>query len=507
MGWFPDGTKLLAQATSLGAEHSSVWVISMLGGAPREIHEGGFAWSVSPDGSLIAFASTSFDSDIWLMGANGEEPRKIVTADEGEFLNWVVWSPDSRRITYERLGFGATGAQCSIESRDLKGGHSAVVLSDPRLATAYGGGLWWSADGRLIYSLGEAVEPSPTAVTPDANLWEIQLDAGSGQAAGKPGRITNWTEFSLAGPNATVDGKRLVFCRVSGQTDVYVGDLEASGARLKAPPRRLTLNERNDMPTAWTPDSKAVLFHSDRSGKWEIYKQALDQDSAEPFVVDQRMSAIPRLSADGAWILYEAFEKPKDIGPPAPLQLRRVPVSGGPSQLVLERSSQEYRCARAPATLCLVGDQTDDQKQLVFTAFDPVKGRGPEVTKIATKPGFGYAWDVSPDGSQIAMALPTGGNRIRLLPLAGGTPRDLVVDGWYGFSAGPDFSPDGKGFYVASTSPRGATLLYIDLTGHVTALWEQKGSLGTWGAPSPDGGHLAILGDTVDSNVWMLENF
>ena len=90
MGWFPDGTKLLAQATSLGAEHSSVWVISMLGGAPREIHEGGFAWSVSPDGSLIAFASTSFDSDIWLMGANGEEPRKIVTADEGEFL--IGWS-------------------------------------------------------------------------------------------------------------------------------------------------------------------------------------------------------------------------------------------------------------------------------------------------------------------------------------------------------------------------------------------------------------------------------
>jgi len=39
----------------------------MLGGAPRRIHEGGFAWSVSPDGSLIAFTSTSFDSDIWLI--------------------------------------------------------------------------------------------------------------------------------------------------------------------------------------------------------------------------------------------------------------------------------------------------------------------------------------------------------------------------------------------------------------------------------------------------------
>ena len=71
-------------------------------------------WSVSPDGSLIAFTSTSLSSDIWLMGPNGEDPRKIVSADEGESLNWVVWSPDSRRIAYERLHSGAAGAYSAI---------------------------------------------------------------------------------------------------------------------------------------------------------------------------------------------------------------------------------------------------------------------------------------------------------------------------------------------------------------------------------------------------------
>src|SRR5207253_393259 len=93
VGWYPDGTKLLAQVTSLGAEHSSVWVISMPGGALREIREGGYAWSVSPDGSLIAFTSTSFANDIWVMSANGEDAHKIVTAREGEVLVDVVWSP------------------------------------------------------------------------------------------------------------------------------------------------------------------------------------------------------------------------------------------------------------------------------------------------------------------------------------------------------------------------------------------------------------------------------
>ena len=81
------------------------------------------------------------------------------------------------------------------------------------------------------------------------------------------------------------------------------------------------------------------------------------------------------------------------------------------------------------------------------------------------------------------------------------------MEGWYCFNGGPDWAPDGKGFYVSSRSPRGATLLYIDVGGHAIPMWEQKGSFETWGVPSPDGRHLAILGYTVDSNVWMLENF
>jgi eukaryotic-like serine/threonine-protein kinase len=502
VGWFLEGTKLLAQATSLGAEHSSVWMISMLGGAPREIHEGGLAWSVSPDGSLIAFTSTSLDSDIWLMGANGEEPRKIVTADEGEFLIGVNWSPDSRRIAYGRLRFAS--GECTIESRDLKGGQPAVVLSDPKLARGLSG-VWWLADGRMIYSLGEA---APTFGLGDTNLWQIKVDAGSGQPAGKPGRITNWTGFSLAGPNATDDGKRLVFSRVSAQGDVYVGDLEAGGARLKTPPRRLTLDERNDWPMAWTPDSKAVIFNSDRSGNWDIYTQALDQESAEPFVATPQVDFTARLSADGAWIVYASAAKREDFFSGAPLQLRRVPVSGGPSQLVLTTHGYAgHRCARAPATLCLVGEQTEDQKQLILTALDPVRGRGSEVTRIATRSALPYNWNLSPDGSWIALQFPRGENRVRLLPLAGGAPRDLVVNASSDVPVGPDWAPDGKGFYVGSSSPRGATLLYIDVKGQPSVVWEQKGSFLTWGVPSPDGRHLAIGGFTMDSNVWMIENF
>jgi hypothetical protein len=182
-------------------------------------------------------------------------------------------------------------------------------------------------------------------------------------------------------------------------------------------------------------------------------------------------------------------------------------VSGGTSQFVLTvQGYSGHRCASAPATLCLLGEYSGDQSQLIFTAFDPVKGRGPEMLRVATKPGFRYNWDVSPDGSQVAISFPAGENRIRVFPLAG-APRDVVVNGWYGFDSGPDWSSDGKGFYVSSLSPTGVTLLYINLNGEAVALWEQKGGLHAWGLPSLDGRRLAILGYTMDSNIWLLENF
>jgi hypothetical protein len=437
-------------------------------------------------------------------GPNGEDPRKIVTADEGEYLMSVVCSPDSRRIAYERFAFGPEGARASIESRDLKGSHLVIAVSDPKLAGGFGG-FCWLADGRLIYSLGGGAS---SYGFPDANLWEVKVDA-AGQPNVRPTRITTWAGFSLAGTNASAGGKRLVFGRVNVQTDVYVGDLEPGGTRLKTPPRRLTLDERNDLPTGWTPDSKAVLFQSDRSGNQDIYKQALDQDSAEPFVATPQAKRGPRLSADGHWIIYLSYQKPpEEMTTSDPVELMRVPVSGGPSHLVLTGHGLfvDERCARAPATLCLLRE--DDRRQLIFTAYDPVGGRGREVTRIANQPGLGIGnWGLSPDGSQIAMLFPEGENRIRLFPVAGGAPRDLVVKGWYSLTSGLAWAPDGKGFYVASYSARGATLLYVDLNGHASAMWEQKGGLGGWAVPSPDGRHLAILGYTMESNVWMIENF
>src|SRR5260370_19234490 len=85
-------------------------------------------------------------------------------------------------------------------------------------------------------------------------------------------------------------------------------------------------------------------------------------------------------------------------------KLMRVPIQGGPPQLVMTASIEEWpRCARSPSSLCAIAERTPDRKQIVFTALDPVTGRGRELAKSDTYPTKEYHWDLSPDGTRIAL--------------------------------------------------------------------------------------------------------
>ena len=52
----------------------------------------------------------------------------------------------------------------------------------------------------------------------------------------------------------------------------------------------------------------------------------------------------------------------------------------------------------------------------------------------------------------------------------------------------------------------GHALLHVDLEGNTQVLWPQAQNLEIYGVPSPDGRHLAILGWTLNSNLWIIES-
>ncbi len=448
--------------------------------------------SVSPDGSLISFITGGIygDVEIWVMGANGEEPHNVLAATRGNWFGRIVWSPDGQRIADMKFHVARGGIERSIESFDPKGGPPTVILSDPKLQD-----FCWLPDGRIFYSLGVSIT---WELEVDSNLWEIKADPRTGEPTSEPHRITHWPDFSFSDLSLTADGKRLAFLKLTAQHHVYVGELAANATHLKTP-RRLTLDERNDFPFDWTRDSKAVLFSSGRNGSYGIFKQSIDRDSAEPVVAGPGDKVDPRLSPDGAWVLYHD-------GSSKLMRGMRVLVSGGPPE-VAAFGRYALRCARYPATLCVRSEWSDADKATVFTAFDPMQGVGRELARTQTDPSGEYYWAVSPDGSRVALTkFDVREGVIRILRLDSGEARDLNIKGWVRLNS-LDWSADGKGLFVSSQSPGGATLLYVDLKGGAKALWQVKGFSRTWGIPSPDGRYLAILGGSKESSAWVMENF
>jgi len=115
-----------------------------------------------------------------------------------------------------------------------------------------------------------------------------------------------------------------------------------------------------------------------------------------------------------------------------------------------------------------------------------------------------FDWALSPDGSQIAVF--NGKLPIKIVSLHDGSFREVKVADWNG-ADNLTWSSDATGMYVSTPVQNGCELLHVNLNGRVQVMWEQRGGLSTAAVPSPDGRHLAMLGWTLSSNAWMMQNF
>ncbi|HEY2351265.1 MAG TPA: protein kinase [Candidatus Acidoferrum sp.] len=510
--WYPDSTELLAAWPSTPTGKLGLWELSILGGTPRQVSDEGWSASVSPDGSQIAFLKSAgfgeTGQEIWLMHADGSDQRKIVSKpQDGTVLASPVWSPDGRWIAYQRYRYGAFSIQGWLELFNLQQGTKAELLSEPRLDF----GLLWLADGRLLYGVDEA---APTRNT--SNFWSVKVDLSTGRPSGDPARVTAGDDLVDA-PSATSDGKRLVFTRFKPQLDVYLAEFSPKGPRLGTP-RRLTLDDADDLPFDWTKDDSAVIFTSNRTGTnnvFNIFQQKINETSAQSLVFTPTQKTIARLNPDGSEILFletpnvgdNGGQRRSEVDNDAHIvHLMRAPVSGGPAQAVIEAPYiVNYQCSRAPAKVCVLSKA--EPKQFVFAIFDPITGAQRELLTLQES-GPGWNWGLSPDGTTIAAhVFSATDNRIRLFSLSGQPVREITVKNWNSFTS-LDWAADGKGFFVSSNpTGRVSTLLYVDLMGNAHDLWQVKNYQAAWAIPSHDGKYVAIPAPTAGSNIWMVENF
>ena len=494
ISWFPDNTHLIVALSDVN-RRSSLWEFSAFGGSPRKLLDEGSQPAVSPDGkSLAYFAGPMLHERLYVAGISVEQPRAVAGSD-GDLFGRIAWSTDSRKIAFTTAKFTyGYGAKATIAIVSLSDG----VRASPSTAVSLAGleaPLAWASDGRLLYTVQES-RPRQA----DSNLWSVRLDK-EGRPTGDPIRVTE-DQGVLLSVGISGGSKRIVYVKGEPQSDVYVADLQSSGAINE--PQRLTLDDRQDMPYEWTTDNKQVIFISDRTGSFQIYKQAIDQTMPDLLVGGAQPASLPRLSPDGTQILFVNYSSGND--PNYEVPLLSVPLSGGaPHQIARAKWISNHQCARAPATLCIYSVMSDNN--LKFFTFDPLRGPGKKVYEIKDEIPQMYNWSLSPDGNALAIAKGKWGEgdpRIHVISLRGAPERWLTVRVGAGI-ASIDWTADSRGIWATTSADKENTLLRVDLQGDVRVVWRPRNQIVRWAIPSRDGKRLALHVDSVTANVWMLE--
>lgn len=108
--WSGDGDEIYAFLREEESRKSTIWAVSTTGGGKRLIASDSSHvyryMDLSPDGSLLAFASTHGDNpDLWIMPAEGGTPIRITT--HPAYDDTPRWSPDGTQIAFTSTRSGS----------------------------------------------------------------------------------------------------------------------------------------------------------------------------------------------------------------------------------------------------------------------------------------------------------------------------------------------------------------------------------------------------------------
>jgi len=503
---FKDGSKILLEGSMTSAPHQyepGIWVMPAEGGQPEQVVIGARNGIPSPDGVRIAFTSTD-GSLLSVVPVAGGNRREIRSGGDTTSFTSLVWSPDGKRITFQRVEFVPTADLAlnpnaflalnayrrDYESVDVKSGRLVVSVKDFSMQSACG-----LNDGSILF-LRNTPEKSL-----DYDLWKVRTDPHTGRFLNSPQRLSH-QDYELKQISASPDGKEVVALRdVDSHPNIYVADLPPT---LEYPRftriRRLTFTEADEYPHAWTPDSRSLIFESSRSGKSDLFRQEIDGSEAKPLLLSDRHKALARITPDGKWIFYN------EQIPANRWNLMRFPMKGGQAKIVLANQpvQGEFACALGATGRCVA--RTVQNGQFLFWDLNSEGGKGRELAKTAWSPAIVGDWDISPDGSQVAIPNHDPHKAtIRLVPLdaRAGTSEKIVTVRTLKNLSGVVWAADGKGWYVAVGDANRGVLYFVDLEGRVrTNLMESIRA--TYAVPSPDGRHVAFADWTVSANVWKL---
>jgi Tol biopolymer transport system component len=286
--------------------------------------------SLSPDGSMVAFAS---GGDIWEAPAQGGVAHLLVSGPADDFR--PLYSPDGRKLAFNSTRGGAS----NLYVLDLTSG--AVTRLTYAEANEQLDG--WSPDGRWVYF---------TTTGNDAGRrTDIMRVAAAGGTSGEISAERFLNEFeSAASPN----GNRVAFAAfgISGSQWWRHGSSHIDQAQLwvktidQPAGYALLANDpsRHAWPM-WDPSGESVVYMSDAGGAenlWRLPLAAGAQPQKLTNFTDGRL-LYPAMAKDGSAVVFERgmqvwrLDLRTDQAAAVPLTLRGAPADDRVENLKLDK--------------------------------------------------------------------------------------------------------------------------------------------------------------------------
>ncbi|HVO12367.1 MAG TPA: prolyl oligopeptidase family serine peptidase [Vicinamibacteria bacterium] len=345
---------------------------------------------LSPDGRAVAYTVASLeakedesDSDVYLVPVAGGEPLRLTASKKDE--THPRFSPDGEWLAFLS---DREGKKTQVWLMSRRGGE-AVKLTD------YKGGvadLAWSPDSKRLALIVADFDPDASDDEQDDSAAVKEKDK---KKTTKP-IVLRRLQFKRDGEGYLKEARRHVHVfEVAAKTSLQV-----------------TSGPFDDSDPAWSPDSRAIAFVSNRTLPDPDRSQ--DQDV---FVVEARDGAVPRaiapspgtdasptFSPDGKWIAFVAGGDPKDLWYGAN-HLAIAPVAGGESRSLtpsLDRNVASPRFAADGRSLLFLVEDRGNQH------LARVGVEGGEVERVVDGEREVEAFDVAPGGAVVVLESSAG---------------------------------------------------------------------------------------------------
>src|SRR5262245_59665567 len=442
--------------------------------APRLVFATAFAGNeaepaFSPDGKQIAFTwdgEKGDNPDIYVKLLDVGSPLRLTTDPDVD--RWPVWSPDGRFIAFLR---GADSGRKVILVPALGGPERNLgdVLA----------GLDWSPDGQTLAVIDEH------AVT----LLSIET--------GQRKRLTTPPANILgdARPVFSRDGQKLAFTRSDGGAEnIYV--VPVSGGET----RQVTFEKSRIQSLCWTPDSRDLIYSSNRGGTFHLWK--INESGGAPEQVASAGSdpLDVTLSRDGSRLAFARSTFDTNIW--------RLELTGGSSAVpgksksswteLIASSRADHSPQYSPdgQQIAFVSQRSGDE-EIWVCARDGSNAR--QVTRMQGPSTGSPRW--SPDGREITFDSRLAGQAdIYVINAEGGQPRQLTTDP--SLDVAPNWSRDGQWIYFSSMRSGARQIWKAPAQGGAAVQVTQRGGFDSF--ESPDGKSLYYTRQRETAGVWRL---